>query len=182
MEARGVEHRAGKRHPARYYAWMSDTGAASRLCTACGLCCSGVLFDLVRLQPEDSVQKLLRLGMKIRRKTTRPWFPQPCQFLQGCSCTIYGDRPSRCRLFSCQQLRAVEQGSTTEEEAAAMIALARRMVAEVEERLPPVPADTQPPTLEERVNAALAEQPDPDLARLHKQLKRLLDREFRILG
>ena len=31
----------------------ADSSAASRLCTACGMCCNGVMFHTVRLQPRD---------------------------------------------------------------------------------------------------------------------------------
>jgi hypothetical protein len=141
-----------------------------------------VLFDLVRLQPGDSVPQLQRLGMKLRRKTTKPWFPQPCQFLKNGACEIYEHRPTRCRLFECQQLRRLKEGETTEQDASAMIGLARRMVADIEALLPPLALGSQPPTLGERVSAALEEKPDLKLQRLHNRLKRLLDREFRVLG
>lgn len=158
---------------------MSD--AATRLCTNCGLCCNGVLFDLVRLQPQDSVQQLTRLGMKLRRKKTQPWFPQPCQFLQSCACTIYENRPTRCRLFECQQLKKLHAGQITEQDALEVIARTKAMVAEVETLLPIDTPTAQSLSLEERVNASHEEKTSADLKHLHNQLKRLLAREFRVL-
>jgi Fe-S-cluster containining protein len=159
--------------------FMSD--AATRLCTNCGLCCNGVLFDLVRLQPQDSVQELTRLGMKLRRKKTQPWFPQPCQFLKNCTCTIYEHRPTRCRLFECHQLKRLRSGQTQEEDVLRMIAKAKALVAELEAFLPDEDPATQSISLEERVKAAFDETTASDVKQLHLQLKRLLDREFRLL-
>jgi hypothetical protein len=75
--------------------------SAERLCTACGMCCNGVLFEIVRLQPQDSIKELEKLGMQVNRRKTEPYFKQPCRMLDGCSCTIYEQRPTRCRRFEC---------------------------------------------------------------------------------
>lgn len=104
---------------------MSDpafTAAASRLCLACGMCCNGVLFQIVRLQAEDSPRELEKLGMALSRKKTEPYFNQPCRFLDNCTCQIYSQRPSRCRQFECRQIVALAGGDTSEAEAAAVIA------------------------------------------------------------
>ena len=46
---------------------VEDTAAiASRLCAACGMCCDGTMFQIVRMQPGDSAAELGRLGLKIR--------------------------------------------------------------------------------------------------------------------
>ncbi len=160
---------------------MSMSDAATRLCTHCGLCCNGVLFDLVRLQPQDSVQELTRLGMKLRRKKTQPWFPQPCQFLQSCACTIYEHRPTRCRLFECQQLKKLQAGQITEQDAVQMIANVKAKVAEIDSQLPLLAAEAEILSLDERVKAVTENHPRPELEELYQQLKRLLDREFRLL-
>lgn len=106
--------------------------AASRLCTACGMCCNGVLFHIVRLQPTDSVKSLESLGMKVSRKKKEPYFNQPCRFLQECTCTIYQDRPSRCRLFECAQIQQMAAGETSEAEARTIVMLARQAVSRLE--------------------------------------------------
>ena len=38
-----------------------------RLCLLCGLCCSGVLFKDVELQPGDNAEKLAGLGLPLKR-------------------------------------------------------------------------------------------------------------------
>ena len=108
---------------------------ASRLCTACGLCCSGVLFEIVRLQPSDSVEELASLGMEIGRKKRGPYFKQPCRFLEDCRCGIYDARPLRCRDFQCAQIEEVATEMRTEEEALRTIVEAKRRVEEVEKLL-----------------------------------------------
>jgi Fe-S-cluster containining protein len=117
---------------------MSDpdiTAAASRLCTACGMCCNGVLFHIVRLQPMDSVKALEALGMKLSRKKREPYFNQPCRFLNDCTCTIYTARPQRCRLFECKQILGLQLGVISEGEAESRIAEVRVLVRAVEDVL-----------------------------------------------
>jgi len=97
---------------------------AGKLCLACGLCCNGVLFKDVELQPGDSAARLKALGLPVReprhaRRTTeqspdtklkqRPAkFPQPCAALcaDNC-CRVYARRPARCREFECALFKAV---------------------------------------------------------------------------
>jgi uncharacterized protein len=106
--------------------------AASRLCTACGLCCNGVLFHIVKLQSADSLRALAAAGLKIHRKKREPYFNQPCPQLNGCACRIYAERPQRCRLFECEQLRQVAAQALTEEAARRHIDQARAQVARIE--------------------------------------------------
>jgi Fe-S-cluster containining protein len=111
--------------------------AASRLCLSCGLCCNGALFEVVRLQPTDSVKDLSDLGFQLKRKKREPYFPQPCAMLDGCTCTVYAARPQRCRRFECRQINDLTQGSTTEAEAAERITQAKDLVQLVEAQLDP---------------------------------------------
>lgn len=132
--------------------------AASRLCTACGLCCNGVLFQIVRLQPADSVKQLESLGLKLSRKKHEPYFRQPCRLLNDCTCTQYAARPQRCRLFECDQLRRLAGDEVSESQAKQCIEEARRRVAEVERLLLDLGhADVHLPLLE-RYQLVLASQ------------------------
>ncbi|MDZ4404241.1 YkgJ family cysteine cluster protein [Prosthecobacter sp.] len=105
-----------------------STAIASRLCAACGMCCDGTMFQIVRMQPGDSAAELGRLGLKIRCRDGEFFMEQPCSALKEMKCTIYEKRPTRCRLFHCQQLRRVETGDATESEATAMIVETRELV------------------------------------------------------
>ncbi len=105
---------------------------ASRVCTACGLCCNGVLFEIVRLQPDDRAEELVALGMRLGRRKRDPYFKQPCGFLEGCSCSIYAARPGRCRLFECRQLRRLADREACEDEVMRVIGEVKGKVAGVE--------------------------------------------------
>jgi Fe-S-cluster containining protein len=134
--------------------------AASRLCTACGLCCNGVLFHIVRLQPSDSVKQLESLGMSVNRKKHEPYFRQPCRFLIDCTCTQYAARPERCRLFECQQLRRLAAGEVLETTSQLCIDEAKRRVAEVERMLLEVGnTDVHLPMLERYLQVLEADAP-----------------------
>lgn len=109
-----------------------NTDAAARLCTVCGLCCNGVLFHIVRLQPTDSAKQLEARGMKLSRKKREPYFKQPCSFLTDCTCTQYAARPLRCRLFECRQLKRLADLEITEADALRSIDEVKRSVARVE--------------------------------------------------
>ncbi|MCB1211333.1 MAG: YkgJ family cysteine cluster protein [Verrucomicrobiales bacterium] len=149
--------------------------AASRLCLACGMCCNGVLFQIVRLQPGDSVALLEARGLKLRRKKRAPYFDQPCAMLEGCRCTLYSDRPSRCRAFECQQIQRLGLGETSEVEAMAAIVAVRQLVERVRAKLGAVGDVSVGDPLLERCAQSLAAE-DVDVAALNA----LLEAEFRV--
>lgn len=104
---------------------------AGRLCAACGMCCNGVMFYSMRLQPADDARKLTALGLRIKRRADGYHMPQPCPAHDGSKCTIYTDRPERCRAFQCRQLRDAISGATSETAAMQIIIEAQKRVAHV---------------------------------------------------
>jgi uncharacterized protein len=104
---------------------------AARLCAACGMCCDGTMFQIVRMQPGEVPAELAKLGLKIRCRDGEYYMEQPCSALREKRCTVYEQRPVRCRLFNCQQLGRLERGETTAAEAMAMIVETRVMVERV---------------------------------------------------
>jgi len=103
----------------------SPDSLPEQLCLACGLCCNGVLFKDVELQPGDDAQRLRSLGLPVRnarmakglpnskRETRNAKFPQPCAALcDGNRCRIYAERPARCREFECALFKSVAVGGT----------------------------------------------------------------------
>ena len=166
------------------------SSAASRLCAACGMCCNGVLFDIVRLQPGDSPKGLAALGLKVKRKRGQGHFMQPCPAHCGSECSIYASRPERCRVFECRQLQRVAAGEITEATALEKIGAARRLVAEIHALLLRAGGTNAKHALAKRCANALAEPPNPSdetvtesralLTRAKQNLDALLDQEFRI--
>jgi uncharacterized protein len=90
---------------------MNAPDATARLCLACGLCCNGVLFKDVELQPGEDPARFKTLGLPAQfpRPNSRPArFPQPCSALCADNrCQIYANRPRRCREFECGVLKEV---------------------------------------------------------------------------
>ncbi len=96
---------------------VSNPSSTSDLCLACGLCCNGVLFKDVELQPTDDADKLAALGLPLkspRRGSSEPAkAPQPCAALCADNrCRIYADRPRRCQQFECSLFKSVADGGT----------------------------------------------------------------------
>ena len=109
---------------------MNSPGSLpEQLCLACGLCCNGVLFKDVELQPGDNAEHLRSFGLPVREarrvwrksgrslhskpETRNPKFPQPCAALcAGNRCRIYAGRPARCREFECALFKSVAAGET----------------------------------------------------------------------
>ncbi|MFA7234519.1 MAG: YkgJ family cysteine cluster protein [Terrimicrobiaceae bacterium] len=160
---------------------VKPTSAAARLCAACGMCCNGVLFHSVLLQPGDSARALSALGLKIKRKT---FFLQPCPAHQGGRCAIYEQRPNRCRNFHCRQLLRVTAGETTEASALQKIARARHLADRVNALIARV-ADPNPnrAIAQRCANALTTTDRTPlhdELESAARDLESLLEKEFRV--
>jgi Fe-S-cluster containining protein len=108
-----------------------EISSLSDLCTSCGLCCNGVLFDYAPVQA-DETDRLLQLGFEMNRDDEAgPRFPQPCiKFRDGC-CTIYETRPAVCRVYRCELYKAVEKGDVSLEQAGAQVSEAKGLVARI---------------------------------------------------
>jgi hypothetical protein len=90
------------------------------------------MFHTVRLQPGDSPKALVALGMKLKKKKKQHYILQPCPAFKENQCSIYLQRPERCRLFECRQLLRVAAGELTEAEALENIRDVQRRVAALE--------------------------------------------------
>jgi uncharacterized protein len=89
----------------------SPANPVDQLCPNCGLCCDSVLFADVELRAGDNAKRLAKLGLTIETKTrTKLAFAQPCACFDGKLCTIYANRPKRCRTFECGLLKRVQAG------------------------------------------------------------------------
>ncbi len=89
------------------------------MCQACGLCCNGVIFADVSLQPGEDAEVLRSLGLRLKPSQARAdgayvpkKFLQPCLAFEGCRCRIYAERPQHCRNFECLLLKSLLAGQT----------------------------------------------------------------------
>jgi hypothetical protein len=114
-------------------------GDSNALCLECGLCCNGVIFADVQLQPGDDAAKLRSLGLAFasnqKSKTGIQKFRQPCAAFAGCHCNIYSDRPRYCREFECLLLKRVKAGRTEIASASRLIRTALRRVKKIKRLL-----------------------------------------------
>jgi uncharacterized protein len=129
----------------------------SRLCPACGLCCNGVLFGDVELQPGDDANHLETLGMDLFVKGRKQRFNQPCACFDGKLCRIYDDRPSRCRSFECRLLQRTQSGQLTVTYALKAMEEARRSADVVRKLLRELGQTDERVPLSRRYAAAMAE-------------------------
>ncbi|MGC3988737.1 MAG: YkgJ family cysteine cluster protein [Chthoniobacteraceae bacterium] len=170
---------------------MSTESVASELCNSCGMCCNGVMFHLVQLQPGDSPNELLERGLKLKWKRGHRHIQQPCPAYCESRCTIYEIRPERCRAFECRVLKRLLAGEITEAEAAGKVDEVKTRVADLEEMLTQsgVPNTRKP--LTKRFDTATAiplhESDDveelelrQDLVRAMDELETLLQKDFRV--
>ncbi len=105
----------------------------SDLCLACGLCCQGVLHDLVPLD-EDELTSAHKLRLPVVESPLRLAFRLPCPRLDDRRCTVYPERPRTCQSYACDLLRAYGAGEVDEETALDRIRQVREESAEVTRR------------------------------------------------
>jgi hypothetical protein len=162
------------------------SSTASRLCAACGMCCNGVLFHIVRLQAGESPKAMAALGLKVKRKRGESHVTQPCAAHCDSQCVIYASRPQRCRAFACRQLQRVASGEISEAMARDKISEAVQLVAQVDALLLLAGGGNLKKPLTQRCETALAEPHEPSLLetkseirRLKAKLDALLEQDFR---
>ncbi len=112
----------------------SNRPAADEICLTCGLCCNGVIFANLALQPGDDAERLRSLGLPVsapRGVRQPPYLSQPCAALEGCRCRVYGDRPSYCRQFECVLLKSAIAGRIATAEALRIIGTAQARAEKV---------------------------------------------------
>jgi Fe-S-cluster containining protein len=107
-----------------------------QLCPSCGLCCDSTLFADVELRAGDDAKRLKKLGLMLAKKGQgKLAFAQPCACFDGKLCSIYHDRPKRCRAFECGLLKKFIAEEITASAALKKISEAKRRVEKVRELL-----------------------------------------------
>jgi uncharacterized protein len=110
---------------------MKMSKSVDQLCPNCGLCCNGVLFADVELRAGDDAERLAELGLSLAKKGSKLAFAQPCACFDGKRCTIYADRPKRCRTFECGLLKRVQDGELDADAALKTIAYTKHKAEKV---------------------------------------------------
>lgn len=151
----------------------------SDICTACGLCCDGTLFDHAVLRPED-VAAATASGLTVREYAGKSGFSQPCRHLCGTSCGIYPDRPRVCRDYRCAMLKRVAKGEASAADLARQVAAVREAAASLQSEL--LPGETLR-ECRDRMEIALENPEGADAALrtrlLFGVLELLIDKHFR---
>ena len=102
------------------------------LCTSCGLCCSGVVYDSVPFRPAE-LEKVVELGLQpYEDPPGQTRFNLPCRHLQGTRCGVFGRRPSPCAEFKCELLKDFEMGKISKKDAVELVEEVKQMVNEIE--------------------------------------------------
>ena len=168
---------------------MADVDSmASRLCSACGMCCNGALFYTVHLKPGDSAKALSALGLKLKKKRGQLYLLQPCPAHREGACAIYMNRPTRCCLFRCRLLTQLDDGVILESEAMDRVQEAKARLARLNRLLEQLGNTKTGQPLFKRCESVLATPPDSPDSRTTQQallqakhnLDALLEDQFRM--
>lgn len=164
--------------------------SATDLCSACGICCNGVMFYKVRLRSSDSPREIMALGLRWKRKGGEQFILQPCPAHQAGRCAVYAQRPERCQRFECRQLKRVSKGEIEEADALEKIREVTDRVAQVEALLEASGKTDPKNPLAKRFEKITAEPVDPggdpnvvklraQLTLAMQELDELIERDFR---
>ena len=100
----------------------APTSITASLCTQCGLCCDGTIFDDIEL-PDDAIADRLSQHDLDIEPGTPPLLLLPCTALcENKHCGIYDERPTPCRTFECRLLQKTERGQLPLEQALDIVA------------------------------------------------------------
>ncbi len=105
------------------------------LCEDCGLCCDGTLFASVRVEA-DAAARLRSHHLPLVRTAQAETLVQPCPALDGVLCSVYAQRPTRCRSYVCELLRDVDSGRVSATYARTIIDRTRELHRTVRSLLP----------------------------------------------
>jgi len=148
------------------------------------MCCDGTIFHSVILQPNDSARSLTSLGLILKRKKGGITFRQPCPAHQNNQCTIYVNRPQRCRLFECQQIRRVLSGDVSESQSRQVIQTTRKKIEEIKKMIEQITETNPSQGLAQRCAVAIANSPSSlhttQLSAAMAALQEVLEKEFRV--
>lgn len=103
---------------------------------ACGLCCDGTIFSEVPLHSDAEAGRLVARGIEIFQDRKPAALRQPCAAYKNCACSIYAERPDKCRAFQCILLKRFEANEVSGSDALKIIHDARSLRDEVKRAMP----------------------------------------------
>ncbi|MDC0683173.1 MULTISPECIES: hypothetical protein [Sorangium] len=109
----------------------------SDLCTACGLCCTGLLFDVAPLE-EHELPRAEKLRLPLACNRYHDAFSLPCPCHLDRKCTVYEMRFSVCSSYECGLLRRCKSGEVPLGEALSRVERVLRLTDAVRARVPPL--------------------------------------------
>ena len=106
------------------------------LCTSCGLCCDGSLFEFIPIEiAEQALFESWEIGL-FPLNGGGLALPQPCHHLKNKCCDIYqAGRPSICGKYQCKLLKNFLRAEITYPAALEMIQATLLLRAELREKL-----------------------------------------------
>jgi Putative zinc- or iron-chelating domain len=105
---------------------------SSELCQECSMCCTGVIFSHVTIS-KKAHDKLPKANGKFKGDDFKMSFP--CQYIQEGSCTVYTERPNRCKTYSCKLLDKVIRGEIPFEKANQITTITKKQVVLLRETM-----------------------------------------------
>lgn len=125
---------------------MNDSPSltASALCTQCGLCCDGTLYERARVLPGDDYvyPEIFTIVYGPKGKN----FILPCLLLRDRVCPIYQQRrPLVCGNYKCRLLKRFEEGGIPFVEAMQVVVQAREHATRVRAGLSAVTGESDAP-------------------------------------
>lgn len=90
------------------------------------MCCDGMLFSWVRLEPSE-LAWAERLQLPLIDKGESRAFLQPCACFDGARCNAYAERPTRCGNYRCKLLKSVDAGETALADALGKVATTKAL-------------------------------------------------------
>ncbi|MCX6967541.1 MAG: hypothetical protein NTZ46_07125 [Verrucomicrobia bacterium] len=127
--------------------------------------------------------------MKIKHKHTEQFILQPCPAFRESQCAIYAQRPERCGLFTCRQLKRIASEEISEADALEKIHEVVQRVAQVNHLLEASGKTDPKRPLGKRFEKITAIPVDPSdlqavelrsqLTLAMQELEELIDKEFR---
>ena len=116
---------------------QSPTEGSQAICRACGLCCRGVWFSHVTLEPGELDQARLA-GLAVETVDGASSFQQPCVLHRDDGCSAYGTwRPKTCVNYTCALLNRFQANEVSFDEAMKHVGAARKMADRLQDEAGP---------------------------------------------